>query len=139
MQLRLCTAFFMMLFLPSLFAQSTCPDPRTIKRTPGEYAWSSSDGRWEGYFASPRTGRGSSNLVLAFQEARWIQLTDLIDSPGITECDYRGNSMGEVIRFVSSTAEANQRPKDINWTCEQNPEIPGVQCVCSGDPQSCRI
>jgi hypothetical protein len=136
---RLSTALLIMAFVSPVFAESMCPDPRSISRTPGEYAWSSTDGRWEGYFASPRTGRGGSTKVLGFQQARWIQLTDLLNSPGITECDYIGNSMGEVIRFISSTAEANQRPKDINWTCEPNPEIPGVQCVCAGDSQGCRI
>lgn len=120
-------------------ALETCPDISTISRIPGEYGWQSTDGRWEGYFLLPRVGRGNSSQVIGFEEARWIQLNNLINSAGIVECDYIGNGQGEIIRFVTNVSAAVPKPTDINWSCEFNPDVPGTQCLCGGEPNGCRM
>lgn len=137
---RLITAALLLLCSPALFAAAdTCPPLASISRTSGEYSWHSTDGRWEGYFVLPRVGRGSSNQVVAFQEARWIQLTDLRNSSGVVECDYAGNSPGEIIRFISNIAMATPKPTGNQWSCEFNPDIPGTQCLCGGEALGCQL
>lgn len=126
-----------MLFPTLLFALETCPEASSITRVPGEYAWQSADGRWEGYFALPRTGRGDSNQVTFFLQARWIQLTDMLDSKGVVECDYTGNSNAETIRFVTNVSAATSKPRGPHWSCDFNPDVPGTRCVCSGDSKDC--
>lgn len=137
--MRVRLGFMMILFPIVLFAaELICPPADTISRVPGEYAWESKDGRWQGYFAGPRVGRGSSTHVTDFQQTRWIQLNDLPDSYGVIECDYSGNFSDEIIRFVSIDSTATKLPSGIHWSCDFNPQIPGTQCVCAGDPAECR-
>jgi hypothetical protein len=133
---RLCS-ILLMLCSPFAFAKDACPEVGSISRVPGEYAWVSTDGRWEGYFVSPRIGRGDSNEVKNFRQARWIQLTNLIDSAGVVECDYQGNYGEEVIRFVQLSAASSEKPKSQNWSCELNPDLPGTQCLCGGEATEC--
>jgi hypothetical protein len=136
---RLFSLIIWMLFPVLVLAVETCPDISTISRTPGEYAWQSTDGRWEGYFLLPRVGRGSSTQVVGFEEARWIQLTNLLNSSGVVECDYIGNNAGEIIRFVNNASTAMAKPTSNHWSCEFNSEVPGTVCVCGGEASGCRL
>lgn len=120
-------------------AEYVCPEVSSISRTPGEYAWESKDGRWQGYFASPRIGRGDSLTLKSFQQSRWVQLNNLLDSPGVVECDYLGSYGDEIIRFVSSDSAAMPRPTSTQWNCDFNPDIPGTQCICSGQSRECQL
>lgn len=136
---RAISALLMIVFPFVVFADIACPDVSSISRVPGEYAWESTDGRWQGYFASPRIGRGESANIKFFQQTRWIQLNTLPNSPGVVECDYLGNYDQEVIRFVSIDSTASAKPTGLHWNCEFNPEVPGTQCLCTGDPGECRL
>ena len=115
----------------------SCPDASDITRIDGEYAWQSHDSLFEGYFAMPQFGRGDSSQVTQFLEARWIQLTNLPNSPGFVECDYAGNVPGEIIRFGLLNAQAGPKPNSFTWSCSFKPPFPSSQCTCAGDPGIC--
>jgi hypothetical protein len=118
-------------------SNNTCPDVKEIKRTSGEYSWISYAPGWSGSYTSPIQGKGNSTHVTNFIEARWIQLSNLEDSQGYFECDYHGNYDGEIIRFVQVGTRANLKPTDNHWSCQLNPNFPGVQCICSISTQHC--
>ncbi len=121
------------------FSQNlACPDIKTIQRVSGEFAWVTSQPGWEGYFAIPRFGRGHSDKIKFFKEARWLQLSNLNDATGVLECDYQGTYDDEVIRFVLSLNQTAQKPTGQNWACNFNPEfVPGPQCKCTGEASTC--
>jgi len=127
------------IFAQLAHAQNHCPDVRTISRVQGEYAWKSTDGRWEGYFASPRYGRGESSHIKSFRQSRWMQLTNLNEALGMVECDYLGNYGDEVIRFAQVGTAATPKPQSTNWACQYNPSFPGIQCTCSGEAAGCSL
>lgn len=116
-----------------------CPSVKEIKRTSGEFSWSSSAPGWTGHFAYPVRGKGHSTHVTHFAHARWIQLTNLEDSQGYFECDYRGNYQDEIIRFVQAGTLANKKPTDNHWSCQLNPNFPGAQCECSVSSELCLL
>ncbi|MGA2655813.1 MAG: DUF3757 domain-containing protein [Gammaproteobacteria bacterium] len=138
--LKALSFIILLLSSTSLFAahsNANCPNLDEIKRTSGEYSWISYAPGWSGAFAFPQQGKGSSTHVAGFIEARWIQLTNLEDSQGYFECDYRGNYDGEIIRFVQAGTRANKKPTDNHWSCQLNPSFPGVQCICSMSTERC--
>lgn len=136
----LCLLALGLFFLaPLSHAMNHCPDISTISRVQGEYAWKSTDGRWEGYFAKPRYGRGESSKIKTFQQGRWMQLTNLNEALGVIECDYLGNFDDEIIRFVQVGTAATPKPESLNWSCHFNPNYPGVQCMCSGEAAGCTL
>lgn len=137
--IRHCCAVLLLLAPLGLFAGQSCPELDSISRISGEYGWLSTDGRWEGYFSFPLTGRGDSDQVKQFVEARWIRLTDLVKSKGMIECDYEGNMPGEIIRFVSNISAATDKPTDAAWNCTFSPETPGIECLCASEPGNCRF
>ncbi len=120
-------------------SQLACPDVRSIQRVSGQYAWVTAEPGWEGFFAVPRYGRGQSSEIKYFKEARWLQLSNLNNAKGIVECDYVGNYNDEIIRFVLSLNQNTQKPSNQHWFCEFNPEFPGTQCRCSGEPHLCAV
>lgn len=116
---------------------ATCPTIDSINRTPGVYSWNSTDPGWEGQFAAPTSGRGYSNKVKHFIEARWIQFSNLPESPGYVQCDYEGDIGNEVIRFSQTKNKATKRPDSEFWTKVANLRFPSIQRTCSYDMHLC--
>ncbi len=116
-----------------------CPELTEISRVDGEYAWQTTNPLWEGYFAFPKVGIGQSSTVVSFLDARWVQLTDLKNAPGVVECDYAGNAPGEVIRFVLLNAQSSLKPHEYSWSCSFAPPFPSTQCSCGGQPSQCNF
>ena len=137
MLLRTLLSILLIVISHSSIAANSCPDIKEIKRTSGEFSWTSDAPGWTGHFAYPQQAKGHSTHVTYFLEARWIQLTNLTDSQGYFECDYQGSYGDEVIRFVQAGTHANLKPKDIHWTCHLNPSFPGTQCTCSMSTELC--
>lgn len=114
-----------------------CPDVSEIRLVPGEYAWRTDDIRFEGYFASPQTGRGLSTHVVNFMQARWMQFNNLPNSKGVVECDYVGNYGNEVVRVIQAREHTSAKPLSQYWGCTFNPDLPSTQCICSGTVTQC--
>ncbi len=130
------SGLLLLISLPALAANS-CPGVKDIKRTSGEFSWTSQVPSWTGHYAFPLRAKGNSTEVTYFIEARWIQLTNLTESQGYFECDYQGNYDGEIIRFVQSGTHAGPKPTDTHWSCNLNPNFPSPQCVCSAGSELC--
>lgn len=135
---------FLMLVSSSVMAASpiaatatTCPDLITISRTPGIYSWTSTVPGWEGSFSAPQYGRGYSNKIKLFTESRWIQFSNLPDSPGYIQCDYTGDIGQETIRFSQTRNKATKRPDNENWAHVENLRFPSVQRTCSYSVHLC--
>ena len=116
-----------------------CPDLDQIKRTPGEFSWTTPLKGWEGAFVDPQTGKGNSNTAKHFVTARWVQFSNLPDSPGYIQCDYSGDLGNEIIRFAQVGNKATKRPEDINWTHVDNITFPSVQRECSVGLKLCEF
>ena len=133
----------MLLLLPfNCHANTTinhCPDLEQIKRTPGEFSWTTSEKGWQGAFIDPQTGKGNSHIAEHFVAARWIQFSNLPDSAGYVQCDYSGDLGNEVIRFTQIGTKATKRPDDINWTHVDNINFPSVQRECTVDLKLCEF
>lgn len=126
-------------FTTSVLAQTTCPSVNSIKRTDGAYSWETSDPLWEGFFISPTFGRGHSTQITQFNQARWLQLSDLKNAKGVMECDYTGNHAGEIIRFVQVNHQASSKPTSQYWSCNSNTDFPAEQCTCGGEVSQCAV
>lgn len=132
MRNRVAYLFASLILLPQLVLADSCPSPKEIVRTPGEYSWFSHKSGWEGGFHSPFPGTGYSTHISHFTQAQWVQVTNVETGLGYVVCDYKGNYDNEIIRFVQIREDVTKRPKSINWTCKINKDYPSTACNCSG-------
>lgn len=149
--IKLFLTFFMLsLAFVSLYSKAaTCPPVSSIERISGEYAWTTTEPGWNGYFLSPTTGKGRSYVVKRFLAASWVKSHDTINSPGFIQCDYYGDasfqssddsnqSQTEIIRFTQKNANGAYMPYGpMAWTCKAVQTYPNEACSCFSNLEKC--